>query len=79
MPVIECSCGMVMSMASDDSRCYCIRCGGLEFRVLSKVLSMPHRILNAQRHALQDESDSLLVLAAMSAAPAESTSEICHG
>ncbi len=27
MPIIECTCGMVMSLATEDSRTYCIRCG----------------------------------------------------
>ena len=28
MPVMECSCGMIMSLPSDGSRHRCIRCGG---------------------------------------------------
>jgi hypothetical protein len=69
---------MVMSMASDDSRCYCIRCGGLEFRVVSDVLSTPRRVLNAQRHASNAGSDSVPLLTAMSAATAEAAGEVCQ-
>jgi len=36
MPVIECSCGMVMSVAADDPRSSCIRCGGVEFRMMAR-------------------------------------------
>jgi hypothetical protein len=35
MPIIECACGMVMSVAADEPRCCCIRCGGVELRMLS--------------------------------------------
>jgi hypothetical protein len=34
MPVIECSCGMVMSVSAAAPRKSCIRCGGAEFREL---------------------------------------------
>jgi hypothetical protein len=34
MPVIECSCGMVMSVSVAKPRNKCIRCGGVEFREL---------------------------------------------
>jgi hypothetical protein len=34
MPVIECSCGMVMSVSDAEPRRNCIRCRGIEFRVL---------------------------------------------
>jgi hypothetical protein len=34
MPVIECSCGMVMSISAATPRKSCIRCGGAEFREL---------------------------------------------
>ena len=36
MPVIECSCGMIMSLSTGERRCSCIRCGGVEFRVVEK-------------------------------------------
>lgn len=36
MPVIECSCGMVMSVPAGGSRFCCIRCGCLEFQVLER-------------------------------------------
>ena len=36
MPVIECSCGMVMSVAARDPRVCCIRCGGVEFHILER-------------------------------------------
>ena len=36
MPVIECSCGMVMSVAARDPRACCIRCGGVEFHILER-------------------------------------------
>jgi len=36
MPVIECSCGMVMSIARAKPRRCCIRCGGVEFRLIEK-------------------------------------------
>jgi hypothetical protein len=34
MPVLECSCGMVMSVSVAKPRITCIRCGGAEFREL---------------------------------------------
>jgi hypothetical protein len=34
MPVIECSCGMVMSVSVAEPRNKCIRCSGVEFREL---------------------------------------------
>ena len=34
MPVIECSCGMVMSVPVGGTRVGCIRCGGVEVHVL---------------------------------------------
>ena len=34
MPVLECSCGMVMSVSVAKPRNTCIRCGGAEFREL---------------------------------------------
>jgi hypothetical protein len=32
--VVECSCGMVMSISTKAPRAYCIRCGGIEFQVI---------------------------------------------
>jgi hypothetical protein len=34
MPVIECTCGMVMSVPAGAARASCIRCGGAEFHIL---------------------------------------------
>ena len=34
MPVLECSCGMVMSVSAAEPRVSCIRCGGVTLRVL---------------------------------------------
>ncbi len=39
MPVIECSCGMVMSVSVATLRNTCIRCGGVEFRELERFNS----------------------------------------
>jgi hypothetical protein len=36
MPVIECSCGMVMSSTASKPRNTCIRCGGVAFQVLDR-------------------------------------------
>ncbi|MEX2310573.1 MAG: hypothetical protein WD738_23605 [Pirellulales bacterium] len=36
MPIIECSCGMVMSVPVDGSRGCCIRCGGVELHILDR-------------------------------------------
>ena len=36
MPIIECSCGMVMSISVATPRNTCIRCGGVEFRELER-------------------------------------------
>ena len=36
MPVLECSCGMVMSVSVAKPRNTCIRCGGVEFRKLER-------------------------------------------
>ena len=36
MPVIECTCGMVMSVPSRAARASCIRCGGVEFHLLKQ-------------------------------------------
>jgi hypothetical protein len=36
MPVLECSCGMVMSISIATPRNTCIRCGGVEFRELER-------------------------------------------
>lgn len=35
MPIIECACGMVMSVSAHEPRHCCIRCGGVELRVLA--------------------------------------------
>jgi hypothetical protein len=40
MPVVECSCGMVMSTAARDSRQRCIRCGSIVLRELSGGTAM---------------------------------------
>jgi hypothetical protein len=37
MPVLECSCGMVMSVSIAKPRNMCIRCGGVEFQELEKL------------------------------------------
>src|SRR5262245_50018346 len=34
MPVIECACGMVMSVMPAEPRLHCIRCGGAEFQAI---------------------------------------------
>ncbi len=34
MPVLECACGMVMSVSAAKPRVSCIRCGGVELQVL---------------------------------------------
>lgn len=34
MPVLECTCGMVMSVSAATPRGTCIRCGGAKFRKL---------------------------------------------
>ena len=39
MPVLECSCGMVMSISLTKPRNTCIRCGGVEFRELERFNS----------------------------------------
>lgn len=36
MPVVECSCGMVMSLSARDPRTCCIRCGGVELHILPR-------------------------------------------
>jgi hypothetical protein len=49
MPVLECSCGMVMSTASRDSRQRCIRCGSIALRELNggtAVLPVLWRFMN---------------------------------
>ena len=43
MPVIECSCGMVMSVPARGPRVCCIRCGGVEFQMLERGENHPHR------------------------------------
>ena len=35
MPIIQCACGMVMSVAADEPRHCCIRCGGVKLRVVA--------------------------------------------
>jgi len=40
MPVLECSCGMVISTATRDSRQRCIRCGSIALRELSGGTAM---------------------------------------
>lgn len=35
MPIIQCACGMVMSVPADDPRHCCVRCGGVELRMLA--------------------------------------------
>jgi hypothetical protein len=50
MPVLECSCGMVMSTAARDARQRCIRCGGGALRELSggtAVLPALWRFMNS--------------------------------
>ena len=37
MPVVECACGMVMSVATREPRSRCIRCGGIELRFMEKL------------------------------------------
>lgn len=34
MPIIQCACGMVMSLSAEEPRHRCIRCGGVELRRL---------------------------------------------
>jgi hypothetical protein len=41
MPVIECACGMVMSVPLGGGRAGCIRCGGADFHVLDCRSSDP--------------------------------------
>jgi hypothetical protein len=44
MPVIECACGMVMSVPRDGPRASCIRCGAVVFRpVLRHTGERPKR------------------------------------
>ena len=43
MPVIECSCGMVMSVPVEGPRVCCIRCGGVEFHILERRAMGPAR------------------------------------
>ena len=43
MPVIECTCGMVMSVSIHGPRASCIRCGGIEFHLLKQSESRPRR------------------------------------
>jgi hypothetical protein len=48
MPLIECSCGMMMSVSTAEPRSCCIRCGGVEFRLVEKwqsARSMPMPIV----------------------------------
>jgi hypothetical protein len=40
MPVLECSCGMVMSTVARDSRQRCIRCGSVALREVSGGTAM---------------------------------------
>ena len=35
--VVECSCGMVMSISTNAPRAYCIRCGGIDFHVIGNL------------------------------------------
>jgi hypothetical protein len=37
MAVVECSCGMVMSVPAGGRRTCCIRCGGVEFHSLDDI------------------------------------------
>jgi hypothetical protein len=37
MAVVECSCGMVMSVPRGGTRACCIRCGGVEFHSLDHI------------------------------------------
>jgi len=42
MPVLECSCGMVMSTTARDSRQRCMRCGSITLREFdSSTLLLP--------------------------------------
>jgi hypothetical protein len=44
MPVLECSCGMVMSTTARDSRQRCMRCGSVTLRELNGgTLLLPAR------------------------------------
>jgi predicted nucleic acid-binding Zn-ribbon protein len=36
MPLIECACGMMMSVSMREPRKRCIRCGGVEFRFVER-------------------------------------------
>lgn len=38
MPVLECSCGMIMSVSIAKPRNMCIRCGGAHFRELERFI-----------------------------------------
>jgi hypothetical protein len=49
MAVLECSCGMVMSVSVAKPRNTCIRCGGVEFRELDRFKP----VVNATDHASQ--------------------------
>jgi hypothetical protein len=48
MPVIECSCGMVMSITPADARLRCIRCGGAELHVIGRREQPPASLVQDQ-------------------------------
>jgi hypothetical protein len=76
MPIIECSCGMFMSLSSAEPRTRCIRCGGVEFRFVEKwaaVHEVPVRFV--PRRSTADRADSSRELAAIALAATEPTGE----
>jgi hypothetical protein len=73
MPVIECSCGMVMSVAAADPRSSCIRCGGVELQTMT--LRKPARCRTQQgafptSPELVDSKPSPVIFACMGSVPA---------
>ncbi len=68
MPVVECTCGMVMSLSTEDSRTYCIRCR----RAALRGAGQPDESANLADPAtvFRSESYNVLVLVLSGLAPA---------
>ncbi len=60
MPVIECECGMVMSLPMEDSRIVCIRCGRTALRKFGRHDESADRSLAGAEVSNQVEVERML-------------------
>jgi hypothetical protein len=77
MCVIECSCGMVMSISALDPRNQCIRCGGIEFRMLNQSSRRSDRLRQSTLTQLNGDQSAQPPVTCID--PVTLTGSIAHG